>query len=113
MFYDWLVFSGKMVIYAFLLVFLVVLVKKNDKDMNDKRLTKSYKSHNKLQSLHRLVVQEDANLSYKRYKVEKLCFKGHTRYISTSIYTYRHYICNFKIFPIFLLLESKEIKTNT
>ena len=54
--------------------------------MNDKRSTKSYKSHNEPQSSHCLIVHEDAHLSYKRYKVRKLCFKGHPRYISTSIH---------------------------
>ena len=54
--------------------------------MDDKRLTKSYKSHNEPQRSHCLVMHDDAHLSYKRYKVRKLCFKGHPRYISTSIY---------------------------
>ena len=40
-------FSGEMVVDAILLgFFLVFLAKKSDKDMNDKRLTKSYKSYN-------------------------------------------------------------------
>ena len=51
--------------------FLVILVKKSDKTINNKRLTKSYKSHNEPQSSHCLVMHEDACLSYKRYKVKK------------------------------------------
>ena len=58
-------FSGEMVIYAFLLGFLVIPVKKSDKVMNDKRLTKSYKTHNEPQSSHYLVVHEKTHLSYK------------------------------------------------
>ena len=38
------------------------------------------------QSSHCIVVHEDAYLSYKRYKVEKLCLEGHPRYTSTNIY---------------------------
>ena len=45
--------------------------------MNDKKLTKSYKSHNEPQSSHYLVVHEYAHPSYKRYKVKKPCFIGH------------------------------------
>ena len=47
--------------------------------MNDIRLTKLYKSHNEPQSSHYLVVHEDAHLSYKRYKIKKLCFNGHPK----------------------------------
>ena len=62
-------FSGEMFIYVFFLEFVSSSHQKSDKDMNDTRLTKSYKSHNEPQSSHCLVVHEDAHLSYKRYKV--------------------------------------------
>ena len=39
-------FSGEMVIYAFFLGFFSPSRQMIDKDMNDKRLTKSYKPHN-------------------------------------------------------------------
>ena len=44
--------------------FVVLPVKKSDKDMNDKQLTKSYKSYNEPQSSHCLVVHGDTHLSY-------------------------------------------------
>ena len=59
--------------------FLLIPVKKSDKVMNDKRLTKLYKSHYEPQNSHYLVVHEDVHLSYKRYKIKKLCFNGHPK----------------------------------
>ena len=76
--------------------------------MNDKRLTKSYKLHNEPQSSHYLVVHEDAHLSYKWYKVEKFCFKGHPRYTSTS--THEHTIFVFFIFFPFFTESNKQNK---
>ena len=59
--------------------FLVFLVKKSDKVMFDKRLTKSFKSHNEPQSSHCLIVHKDAHVSYKRYKVKKPYFNGYLK----------------------------------
>ena len=44
-------FSGEMVIYSFLLGFLVPPIKKSDKDMNNERSTKTYKSHKQFTKL--------------------------------------------------------------
>ena len=44
-------FSGEMIIFAFLLGSLVLPIKKSDKDMKDKRLAKSYKSHKRATKL--------------------------------------------------------------
>ena len=44
-------FSGEMIIFAFLLGSLVLPNKKSDKDMKDKRLAKSYKSHKRVTKL--------------------------------------------------------------
>ena len=76
--------------------------------MTDKRLTKSFKSHNKPQSLHCLVSYEDAHLSCKRYKAKKPCFSGHLKvhkYRYTQIHTVFVF---FKIFPF--LLKKKKTK---
>ena len=51
--------------------FSIIPVKKRNKTKNNKRLTKSYKSHNEPQSSHCLVMHEGAYLSYKKYKVKK------------------------------------------
>ena len=60
------------------------------------------------QSSHYLVVHEDAHLSYKRYKVEKLCFKGHPKYTSTSIHTHTHTLfLYFSKFLLFFLIKKK------
>ena len=88
--------------------------------MNDKKLTKSYKSH---KSSHFLVVHEDVHLSCKRYKVEKLCFKGHPRYTRTSIHKHTVFIfvflcfflfffLYFPFFIIFFIETNKQIKQN-
>ena len=77
--------------------------------MNDKRLTKSYKLHNEPQSSHCLVVHEDAHLSYKRYKVKKLCFKGHAK---LHKYQYTHIHIVFVFSKIFLFLLKKKKQTN-
>ena len=82
--------------------------------MNDKRLTKSYKSHNKPQSSHCLVMHGDAHLSYKRYKVKKPCFNGHPK-VHKYLYTHTHYFCVFQkisffIFFFLLLKAIKELK---
>ena len=69
--------------------------------MNDKRLTKSCKSHNEPQSSHCLVVHEDAHLSYKRNKVKKLCFNGHLKV---------HIVFVFFRFFHFLYLKNKKYK---
>ena len=69
--------------------------------MNDKRLTKSCKSHNEPQSSHCLVVHEDAHLSYKRNKVKKLCFNGHLKV---------HIVFVFFRFFRFLYLKNKKYK---
>ena len=77
--------------------------------MTDKRLTKSFKSHNEPQSLHCLVRYEDAHLSCKRYKAKKPCFSGHLKvhkYRYTQIHTVFVF---FKIFP-FLLKKKKKTK---
>ena len=101
-----------MVIYAFLLRFFSPSVKKSDKDMNDKRLTKSYESHNKPQSSHYLVVHEYVHLSYRRYKVKQPCFFGHLK-VHKYQYSQTHIIFVFvfffflKIFPFYLLKEKK------
>ena len=58
------------------------------------------------QSLHCLVVHEDAHPSYKRYKVKKLCFIDHSRYISTSIHKHTFF------FLFFLFKSIKKAKTN-
>ena len=76
--------------------------------MTDKRLTKSFKSHNEPQSLHCLVRYEDAHLSCKRYKAKKPCFSGHLKvhkYRYTQIHTVFVF---FKIFPF--LLKKKKTK---
>ena len=57
--------------------------------MNDKRLTKSYKSHNESQSSYCIVMHEDAHLSYKRYKVKKICFNSHPK-VHKYQYTQTH-----------------------
>ena len=77
--------------------------------MTDKRLTKSFKSHNEPQSLHCLVRYEDAHLSCKRYKAKKPCFSGHLK-VHKYWYTQIHTIfVFFKIFP-FLLKKKKKTK---
>ena len=55
-------------------------------------------------------MHEDAHLSYKRYKVEKLCFKGHPRYTSTNIHKQIVFVF-FKKFSFFILFYWKP-KTN-
>ena len=75
--------------------------------MNDKELSKSYKSHNKPQSSHCLVVHEDAHLSYTRYKIEKLCFKGHPRYTSTNIHIHTLFLY-FLYFSFFFIKSNKQ-----
>ena len=81
--------------------------------MNDKRLTKSCKSHNKPQSSHCLVMHGDAHLNYKRYKVKKPCFNGHPK-VHKYLYTHTHYFCVFQkisFFIFFSFIESnKRIK---
>ena len=57
------------------------------------------------QSSDCLVVHEDAHLSYKWYKVEKLCSKGHPRYRSTNIHIHTLFLY-FLIFPLFIFLFS-------
>ena len=91
--YLWLTsFGGQMVIYAFFLGFFSPSAKKSDNDVNDKRLTKLYKSHNKPQSSYCLVVHEDAYLSYRRYKVKKPCFNGHLK-VHKYQYTQTQTVC--------------------
>ena len=79
LFYDERFLVVRWLFMSFSYNFLVLPIKKSDIDMSDKRLTKSYKSHNEPQSSHCLVVHEDAHLSYKRYKVKKPYFIGHSR----------------------------------
>ena len=79
--------------------------------MTDKRLTKSFKSHNKPQSLHCLVSYEDAHLSCKRYKAKKPCFSGHLKvhkYRYTQIHTVLVFLKNFHF-----LFKKKRQKTKT
>ena len=98
-------FSGKMVIYAFFLGFFYSFsVKKSNMNMNDKRSTNYTHHKNEPQSSHCLIVHWDAHLSYKWYKVEKLCFKGHPKYTSTKIHTLFLYFSNFSI----LLLKQNQ-----
>ena len=73
--------------------------------MNDKRLTKLYKSHNEPQSSHYLVVHEDAHLSYKRYKIKKFYFNGHPK-VHMYQYTQTHTVFVF-IFFFFIKGEKK------
>ena len=54
-------------------------------------------------------MHEDAHLSYKRYKVDKLCFKGHPRYTSTRIHIHILFFI-FQISPPFLLKNNKQNK---
>ena len=89
--------------------FLVFPVKKSDIDMNDKRLIKSYKSHSKPQSSQCLVVHEDAHPSYKKYKIKKPYFIGHSRYTSTSIHNTLFCIFQFS----FLLWKEIKKKKNS
>ena len=99
-------FSGEMVIYAFsLIIFLVLPLKKSDKVMNDKRLTKSYKSHNEPQSSHCSIVHKDTHLSYERYKIKKPCSKGLPK-VHKYQYTQTHTIfVFFRFFPPFFYLK--------
>ena len=46
MFYDWQVLMVRWLFMHFSYDFVAIPVKKSDKDMNDKKLTKSYKSYN-------------------------------------------------------------------
>ena len=105
-----------MVIYAFsLIIFLVLPLKKSDKVMNDKRLTKSYKSHNEPQSSHCSIVHKDTHLSYERYKIKKPCSKGLPK-VHKYQYTQTHTIfVFFRFFPPFFLFKVKKIikKTHT
>ena len=90
-----------MVIYAFLLGFSSSSPKKRViEDMNDKNLTKSYKSHNEPQSSHCLVVHKDAHLSYERYKVKKPYFNGHPK-----VHKYQYTLKN----TMFLYFSKKKI----
>ena len=80
--------------------------------MNDKRLTKSYKSHNEPQSSYCIVVHEDAHLSYNRYKVKKLCFNGHPK-VHKYQYTQTHTVFVFFIFFPLLIFFKKLLKEKT
>ena len=89
-----------------------MLVKKSDIVMNDKRLTKSYKSYNEPQNSYCLVVHGYSHLSYKRYKVKKPCFNSHTK-VHKYLYTHAHTIfVFFKTFhfSFFFFLESNKRK---
>ena len=65
---------------------------------------------NEPQSSYCLVVHGDAHLSYKRYKVEKFCFKGHPRYTSTDIHKTHTISVFFKIFSFFFRLKNLKTK---
>ena len=111
MFYDWWVLVVRCLFMLFSYNFLVIPVKKSDKTINNKRLTKSYKSHNEPQSSHCLVMHEDAYLSYRRYKVKKYWFFGHPK-VHKYQYTQIHTVFIFFIFFIICLFlrAIKEIK---
>ena len=104
--YIWLAgFSGEMIIYVSLLEFSSPSYQKEWK------ITWSYSSQTQAAKLTCLVVHRDAHLSYKRYKVYKLCFKCHPRYTSTNIHN-THCFCIFLIFQFLLLfLWKKKCKT--
>ena len=101
LFYDERFLVVRWLFMSFSYNFLVLPIKKSDIDMSDKRLTKSYKSHNEPQSSHCLVVYEDVHLSNKRYKVKKPCFIGHSRYTSTSIHKHTLFLYFSSFFPLF------------
>ena len=108
----WLMsFSGEIVIYAFLLGFSNPSHQKEWFKIWKIRDQPNHTNHiKKQQSSHCLVVHGDAHLSYKWYKVEKLCFKGHPRYTSTNIYkTYTIFIL---FFQFFFLESNKRSKKN-
>ena len=81
--------------------------------MNDKRLTKSYKSHNESQSSHCLVAHEDVHLNYKWYKVSEILFRWSSKGTQVPVYT-NHTVFVFFKFPfLFYFILLKEInKTN-
>ena len=57
-------------------------------------------------------MHEDAYLGYKRYKVEKLCFKGHPWYTSASIHKHTVFVF-FKFFLNFFYWKPKKKKKKT
>ena len=103
-------FSGEMVIYAFLLGFSSPSCQKEWFKIWKIRDQPNQPNHIKdPQSSHYIVVHENVHLSYKRYKVWKICFKGHPRYICTNIHKHTLFLYFF-----FLLkkLKTKQKQTN-
>ena len=97
--------NGEMVIYAFLLEFYNHSRQKEWFKIWKIRDQPNHTNHiQEPQSSHCLVVHKDAHLSYKWYKVKKLCFKGHPRYTSTNVHKH-------KLFLYFFYLKKKKLKT--
>ena len=98
--------NGEMVIYTFLLGFSSHSHQKEWFKIWKIRDQPNHTNHiQEPQSSHCLVVHEDAHLNYRRYKVEKLYFKRHPRYTSTSIHKLILflYISDFSFFFLFML----------
>ena len=102
-FYDlhtyviWLTsFTGKMVIYAFLLRFSSPSRQKEWFKIWKIRDQPNHTNHiNEPQSSHCLVVHEDAHLSYKRYKVKNFVSKA-IQGTQVRVYTNTHCFCIFQ-----------------
>ena len=108
-------FSGELVIYDFLLEFSSPSHQKEWFKIWKIKDQPNQPNHIKEpQSSHYLVVHEDTHLSYKRYKVGKLYFKGHPRYTSTNIHkhTLFLYFSNFSLIYILKKLKTKQKQTN-
>ena len=122
--YDWRVLVVKCSFMPFSYDFLVIPIKKNDKAMNDKRLTKSYKSHNEpytkltlfscaWRCLSKLQVIQSLKKVYKWYKVylSYYCCASATPYLSyqyTQTHTVFLYFLDFPHFLIFILFYWKQ-----
>ena len=105
-------FSGEMVIYAFLLGFSSPSHKKGwFKIWKIKDQPNHINYIKESQISHCLVVHKDAHQSNKRYKVEKLCLKGHPRYTSTNIHKHTPFFVFFKFF--YFLWGKKNIKQSS
>ena len=93
---------SEMVIYAFLLGFFSPSLQKEWFKIWKIRDQPNHTNHIKEpQNSHCLVVHDDDHLSYKWYKVGKLCFKCHPRYTSTSIHKHTLFFVFFLFSPFF------------